>query len=154
MVQGDEAHHERPVASQTRKPTSCIADVLLGLDLGTGSAKAILIAPSGAVLGEGVASYPVRSPRPGWAESDPLDWWDACAEAVRAAVGKRGTSVAALGLSGQMHGVVLSDAKGNSTIPTVLWADTRSVALLDRYRELDAGLRDRLANPLAAGIAG
>ena len=61
--------------------------MLLGLDLGTGSAKATLISPSGAALGKGVASYPVRSPRPGWAESDPLDWWDACAEAVRAAVG-------------------------------------------------------------------
>jgi xylulokinase len=128
--------------------------VLLGLDLGTGSAKAILIAPSGAVLGEGAASYPVHSPRPGWAESDPRDWWEACAEAVRAAAGERGTSVAALGLSGQMHGVVLSDAAGNPTRPAVLWADTRSASLLDRYRELDTGLRGSLANPLAAGMAG
>ena len=128
--------------------------MLLGLDLGTGSAKATLIAPSGAVLGEGAASYPVRSPRPGWAESNPRDWWEACAEAVRAAVGEPGSSVVALGLSGQMHGVVLSDAAGNPTRPAVLWADTRSAGLLDRYRELDAGLRGRLANPLAAGMAG
>ena len=128
--------------------------MLLGLDLGTGSAKAILIAPSGAVLGEGVASYPVRSHRPGWAESDPRDGWDACAEAVRAAVRERASSVVALGLSGQMHGVALSDAAGNPTRPAVLWADTRSAGLLDRYRELDAGLRGRLANTLAAGMAG
>jgi xylulokinase len=128
--------------------------MLLGLDLGTGSAKAILMASSGSVLGEGAASYPVRSPRPGWAESDTRDWWEACAEAVRAAVGKRGSSVVALGLSGQMHGVDLSDAAGNPTRPAVLWADTRSAGLLDRYRELDAGLRGRLANPLAAGMAG
>ena len=53
-----------------------------------------------------------------------------------------------------MHGVVLSDVEGNPTRPAVLWADTRSVALLDRYRELDAWLRDRLANPLAAGMTG
>jgi xylulokinase len=53
-----------------------------------------------------------------------------------------------------MHGVVLSDAAGNSTTPAMLWADTRLAGLLDRYRELDAGLRDRLANPLAAGMAG
>jgi xylulokinase len=53
-----------------------------------------------------------------------------------------------------MHGVVLSDAAGTPTRPAVLWADTRSAGLLDRYRELDAGLRDRLANPLAAGMAG
>ena len=128
--------------------------MLLGLDLGTGSAKAILISPSGAVLGDGVVSYPVRSPHPGWAESDPRDWWEACAEAVRAAVGERGASVVALGLSGQMHGVVLSDAEGNPVRPAVLWADTRSAALLDRYRELDAGLRGRLSNPLAAGMTG
>lgn len=128
--------------------------MLLGLDLGTGSVKALLIGASGTVLGEGTASYPVRSPRPGWAESDPRDWWDACAEAVRAAVGGRGAPVAALGLSGQMHGVVLSDAAGNPTRPAVLWADTRSAGQLARYRELDVGLRRRLANPLAAGMAG
>ncbi len=69
-------------------------------------------------------------------------------------MGERDTSVAALGLSGQMHGLVLSEAEGNPTRPAVLWAESRSVALLDRYRELDAGLRDKLANPLATGMAG
>jgi xylulokinase len=69
-------------------------------------------------------------------------------------VGERGASVAGLGLSGQMHGVVLSDAAGNPMRPAVLWADTRSAALLDCYHELDAGLHGRLANPLAAGMAG
>jgi xylulokinase len=62
--------------------------------------------------------------------------------------------VSALGLSGQMHGVVLSDAAGNPTRQAVLWADTRSAGMLGRYRELDAGLLRRLANPLAAGMAG
>ena len=128
--------------------------MLLGLDLGTGSAKALLIGASGNVLGEGAASYPVRSPRPGWAESDPRDWWNACAEAVRAAVGGRGAPVAALGLSGQMHGVVLSDAVGNPKRPAVLWADTRSAGQLAHYGELDTRLHSRLANPLAAGMAG
>ncbi|MDQ3361091.1 MAG: FGGY family carbohydrate kinase, partial [Actinomycetota bacterium] len=51
--------------------------MLLGLDLGTGSVKALLLAEDGAVLGEGSASYPVRSPRSGWAESHPEDWWEA-----------------------------------------------------------------------------
>src|SRR5215210_235798 len=128
--------------------------MLLGLDLGTGSAKALLIEASGTVRGEGTAPYPVRSPRPGWAESDPRDWWEACAKAVRAAVTGRGASVAALGLSGQMHGVVLSDAAGSPTRPAVLWADTRSAGTLAFYRELDAGLLRGLANPLATGMAG
>lgn len=128
--------------------------MLLGLDLGTGSVKALLIDASGTVLGEGGASYPVRSPRPGWAETEPRSWWEACATAVRIAVGGRGASVQALGLSGQMHGVVLSDATGRPLRPAVLWADTRSAGLLDRYRGLDAGLLRALANPLAAGMAG
>ena len=128
--------------------------MLLGLDLGTGSAKALLVDTSGTVHGEGTAPYSVRSPRPGWAESDPRDWWDACAVAVRAAVGGRGARVMALGLSGQMHGVVLSDAVGSALRPAVLWADVRSADRLARYRELDAELLRRLANPPAAGMAG
>src|SRR5919199_1112991 len=128
--------------------------MLLGLDLGTGSVKALLIHASGTVQGEGAARSPVRSPYPGWAESDPRDWWKGCVAAVRAAVGGRGGQIMALGLSGQMHGVVLSDATGSALRPAVLWADGRSADRLVRYRELDAVLLRRLANPPAAGIAG
>ena len=128
--------------------------MLLGLDLGTGSVKALLMDTSGSILGEGGAAYPIRSPRPGWAETDPLYWWEACIKAVRTAVGEHGADVLALGLSGQMHGVVLSDAAGRPLRPAVLWADTRSSGMLDRYRALDAGLLQVLANPLATGMAG
>ena len=128
--------------------------MLLGLDLGTGSAKALLLSADGAVLGEGSVAYPVHSPRPGWAESDPEDWWEACATAVRAAVGDRGASVRALGLSGQMHGVVLSDAGGSPSRPAVLWADVRSADRLEAYRKLPEELSRPLANPPAAGMAG
>lgn len=126
----------------------------LGLDLGTGSAKALLISGDGVVLGEGSASYRVRAPRPGWAETDPSEWWSACAAAVKKAVGELGGEVEAVGLSGQMHGVVLSDAVGNPLRPAVLWADTRSGGRLADYRGLDAGLLDALANPPAAGMTG
>ena len=57
--------------------------MLLGLDLGTGSVKALLLAEDGSVRGEASAPYPVRSPRPGWAESNPGDWWGATAGAAR-----------------------------------------------------------------------
>ncbi len=57
--------------------------MLLGLDLGTGSVKALLLDEEGEVLGEGSAPYPVRSPRPGWAESCPEEWWGATAEAAK-----------------------------------------------------------------------
>ena len=128
--------------------------MLLGLDLGTGSAKALLLDGDGAVLGEGSASYPVRSPRPGWAESSPEDWWNAVVAAARGALGGRGAGVTALGLSGQMHGVVLSDERGRPLRPAVLWADSRSGGELGAYRRLDPDLRRGLANPPAVGMAG
>ena len=128
--------------------------MLLGLDLGTGSVKALLMEENGDAVGEGSASYPVRAPRPGWAESSPDEWWAAVLEATEAAVGLRGADVAALGLSGQMHGVVLADEGGLPLRPAVLWADARSGTGLEAYRELDEDLLRRLANPPAVGMAG
>jgi xylulokinase len=128
--------------------------MLLGLDLGTSSVKALLLAEDGAVLGEGAASYAVRAPRPGWAESYPEDWWEAVVEATASAVDRRGADVTALGLSGQMHGVVLTDEMGLPLRPAVLWADARSGGELAAYRELDGDLVRSLANPPAVGMAG
>lgn len=128
--------------------------MLLGLDLGTSSVKALLMDEDGAALGEHSVSYPVRSPRSGWAESSPEDWWSAVGEATGAVVGSRGSEVTAVGLSGQMHGVVLSGADGMPLRPAILWADTRSGEKLASYRRLDENLRRSLANPLAVGMAG
>ena len=128
--------------------------MLLGLDLGTSSVKALLMAEDGDTLGEGSASYPVRSPHPGWAESSPEDWWNAVVEATQTAIGRRGAEVAAIGLSGQMHGVVLADDRGRPLRPAILWADTRSAEQLATYRGLDEDARERLANPPAVGMAG
>jgi xylulokinase len=128
--------------------------MLLGLDLGTSSVKALLMGEDGGALGDGSAPYPVKAPRPGWAESSPEDWWSAVLEAADAAVGRRGAEVKAIGLSGQMHGVVLTDALGLPLRPAILWADARSGAELAGYRALDGDLRLRLANPPAVGMAG
>jgi xylulokinase len=128
--------------------------MLLGFDLGTSSVKALLMDESGTPVGEGSAPYSVRSPRPGWAESSPEDWWAAVLRAMQVAVGRRGAEVTALGLSGQMHGVVLVDERGRPLRPAVLWADARSGEELSRYRRLDESLRHRLANPPAVGMAG
>src|SRR5829696_6192916 len=128
--------------------------MLLGLDLGTSSVKALLMAEGGALLGESSASYAVRAPRQGWAESTPEDWWAAVLEATGAAVGRRGVEVTALGLSGQMHGVVLADKLGLPLRPAVIWADARSGTELAAYRRLDKDLGRRLANPPAVGMAG
>ena len=126
----------------------------LGLDLGTGSVKALLLDERGEVRRRSAAPYPVHAPRRGWAESDPEDWWNAAAQATREAVGGLGGEVSAVGLSGQMHGVVLCDAKGTPLRPAVLWADARSEGELKVYRDLDEDLKTRLANPPAVGMAG
>ena len=128
--------------------------MLLGLDLGTGSVKALLLDERGAVAGTGSSACAVRSPRPGWAESDPEEWWLAAGEACRRALRGRAGEVAALGLSGQMHGVVLAGEGGRPLRPAVLWADTRAADQLDAYRRLPPHLRRALANPPAAGMAG
>ncbi|HEX6710843.1 MAG TPA: xylulokinase [Rubrobacter sp.] len=128
--------------------------MLLGLDLGTSSVKALLMEEGGIALGEGSVPYSIRAPRPGWAESSPEEWWAAVLRATDAAVGRHGAEVTALGLSGQMHGVVLADERGRPLRPAVLWADARSGGELSAYSGLDESLRHRLANPPAVGMAG
>ena len=93
--------------------------MLLGIDLETGSAKALLLETDGTAIGEASSSYPIHTPFPGWAESEPAHWWSGVASAVRKAVGNHADQVQAIALSGQMHGVVLADKS----------ADTAAVAL-------------------------
>ena len=128
--------------------------MFLGLDLGTGSIKALVLDKEGAVRGEGSASYQVDAPSLGWAESDPWGWWTAAGKAVRTATDKQGVEIEALGLSGQMHGVVLTGDTGGPVRPAVTWADTRSREQLEAYERLDDNLRRRLGNPPWVGMAG
>lgn len=128
---------------------------LLGIDLGTSSVKALILDERGQELSQGRAEYEVVSPQPGWAESDPAAWWKATVEAVRAALMQaQSVKVRAIGLSGQMHGVVLTGDDGQLLRPAMLWPDTRAVGELNRYRALPAEMLRRLANPLAPGMAG
>ncbi|MDQ6709588.1 MAG: xylulokinase [Candidatus Dormibacteraeota bacterium] len=128
--------------------------MFLGLDLGTSSAKALLIDVDGSVAGAGSSAYAVHHRQPGWAESDPQDWWDAATIAVQEAVGSRGIDVAAVGLAGQMHGVVLCEEDGEPLRPAILWADARAHRELEPYRALGPGLKRQLANPITTGMAG
>ena len=128
--------------------------MLLGIDLGTGSAKALLLATDGTAVSEASISYPVHAPHAGWAESEPGDWWLAVASSVRKAVGNHADQVQAVSLSGQMHGVVIADASGQPLRPAILWADTRSSATLNTYHAIDAAILERLGNPITAGMAG
>ncbi len=130
----------------------------LGLDLGTSSAKAVVIDTAGQVLAQASAGYAVTSTMAGYAESDPAQWWTAvtaCArEAVTAAGHAAGVRPAAIGLSGQMHGLVMTSADGAALRPALLWADSRATGSLRAYRCLGSQALARLANPLAPGMTG
>lgn len=113
--------------------------LVLGLDISTTAAKALLIDARGAVVGS--ASTPVRllSPRPLWFEENPQDWWRSACESIRQALGQAGASggdVLAIGLTGQMHGLVLLDAEGQVLRPAILWNDQRTAAQCDEIRAI------------------
>lgn len=129
---------------------------VLGIDLGTSQVKALVMGADGEILGRGRAGYQVSSPAEGRAETDPAQWWSAAVAAVLAAVAEAGAdvAVAAIGVAGQMHGVVLAGADGAAVRPAVLWLDRRAEAEAARYRELPAGLTAPLGNQPSAGMAG
>lgn len=99
----------------------------IGVDVGTSGAKGVLLGVEGTVLARAEAAYPLLTPRPGWTEQDPRDWWQAAVAVLQelmAAAGRR--PVAGLGLSGQMHGSVFLDAAGEPIRPALLWNDART----------------------------
>ena len=97
---------------------------LVGLDVGTTGVKALALSPEGDVLARAEETYELSTPRPGWAEQDPEDWWQA-AERALAGLGGRPT---AIGLSGQMHGLVVLDDLDRVLRPAILWNDQRTGA--------------------------
>jgi len=97
---------------------------LVGLDVGTTGVKAVAISPRGEVLGSAERGYALSTPQPGWAEQDPEDWW----RASQAALADLGTDPAAIGLSGQMHGLVALDRSDRVLRPAILWNDQRTAA--------------------------
>jgi xylulokinase len=97
---------------------------LVGLDVGTTGVKAIAIDEDGSVVAKAEAEYPLATPRPGWAEQDPEDWW----RATRRALGALDAGRAAIGFSGQMHGLVALGADDRVLRPAILWNDQRTAA--------------------------
>jgi xylulokinase len=133
--------------------------VLLGIDVGTSSVKAVVLSTGGAVLAAHAVPYATRVPRHGWSEQEPRAWWSAAGEASRAAwalvrTGQERPEVVGIGLSGQMHTFVLVAADGRPLRPAISWMDTRAEPLLAPVRETiaAAGLADHLANPVVLGL--
>jgi len=130
----------------------------LGIDVGTGGTRALLVDGRGKVKHAFMAPHePMYMERPLWAEQRPENWWDAAQLAIRgvlAEAGIAGREVRGIGLSGQMHGLVLLDAAGRVVRPALIWCDQRSQAQVDAINK-SAGKETVLActaNPVLTGF--
>lgn len=102
----------------------------LGIDIGTGGSRAVLIDFQGAVVASATVEHaPFASPEIGWAEQDPHDWRRASVEAIRQVLTNekvKADEIGAIGLSGQMHGAVFLDERGEVLRPAIIWCDQRT----------------------------
>jgi xylulokinase len=108
-----------------------MARYFLGIDVSTTGAKALLIDESGKVAASATTALTLQTPKPLWSEQDPHEWWTGTAASVRKALADAGAAagdVAAVGLTGQMHGLVLLDGQRNVLRPAILWNDQRTSA--------------------------
>ena len=130
---------------------------LLGIDIGTSATKTVLFDTIGNVIASAVFEYPLLQPQNGWAEQHPEDWWQATQHGIAAVLAQSGiaaTSICGIGLSGQMHSLVMLDENNAVLRPSILWCDGRTA---DACEEIHARVgRDRLialtANPALTGF--
>ena len=103
-------------------------DYVLGIDVGTGGTRAVLVDSTGMIASSATCEHvPFASPKTGWAEQDPHDWWKAAGAAIREALSKvPGAKVTGVGLAGQMHGAVLLDEQDEVIRPALIWCDQRT----------------------------
>lgn len=129
--------------------------LLLGIDVGTTGTKAILIDPNGDVVASATSEYPMSTPRPLWAEQDPHDWWRAATVSIRKVLQSANPrDVAGVGLTGQMHGLVLLDSRGEVLRPCIMWNDQRTGAQCAEITER-LGLKrllELVGNPVLPGF--
>lgn len=133
---------------------------LLGIDIGTSGCKAVLTDKKGVVCGSATAPYDLSRPRPGWAEQEATDWWYGCVQAIRRLTAQCTDaleSIAAIGLSGQMHSLVILDGKNRVIRPAILWNDQRTQSQCD-WLTSEAGGMDGLLrqtnNMMLSGYTG
>src|SRR6266540_39998 len=111
----------------------------LGIDTSTTSSKALLIDDSGTVIAVASLPHTLQTPKPLWSEQDPREWWDAVSASIRSVLeqaGIGGERIAAVGLTGQMHGLVLLDEAGNVLRPAILWNDQRTQSQCDEIHQI------------------
>ena len=104
-------------------------EYLLGIDLGTSGTKTVLFRSDGPAMAAHTVEYPLYQLQNGWAEQEPSDWWRAVRETVQAVLHKSGVAaadIAGVGISGQMHGLVMLDERGEVLHRSILWCDGRT----------------------------
>jgi xylulokinase len=103
--------------------------LFLGIDVSTTGSKALLVDGQGQVVSSATTPHPISAPQPLWSEQNPLDWWQSSQHSIHKAmveVGALGEDITAIGLTGQMHGLVLLDAQNAVLRPAILWNDQRT----------------------------
>ena len=130
---------------------------VIGVDIGTSGTKTVLFDEKGNAVASYLVEYPLYQPKIGWAEQDPEDWWNATHTSIKAVIEKSGVSpedIKGVGLSGQMHGLVMLDKDGNVLRRSIIWCDQRTTAEADELTEKIG--RDRLieitGNPAITGF--
>lgn len=103
--------------------------LFLGIDVSTTGSKALLVDEQGNVVATAINEHSISTPKPLWSEQDPQEWWDASIKSIRQAMAQAGAKsedIKGIGLTGQMHGLVMMDAAGKVLRPAILWNDQRT----------------------------
>src|SRR5215212_1788488 len=132
---------------------------LLGIDIGTSGTKTLLCNEAGIVLATATAEHPISTPKPGWSEQNPEDWWKATCKATASVIKPPKippTEIGGIGLSGQMHGsFFLGPDSPKPLRPALLWNDQRTAKQCDEITQKAGGreaLIDLVANPALTGF--
>jgi xylulokinase len=132
-------------------------EYLIGMDLGTSGTKTVLFDREGTVVASALEEYPLYQEKNGWAEQDPLHWWNAAKHTLKQVITESGVNPAdikGLGISGQMHGLVMLDETGNVLRRSIIWCDQRTAKECEEITEKVG--KDRLiaitANPALTGF--
>ena len=131
---------------------------VIGIDVGTSGTKTVLFDECGKVMASSTVEYPMSQPQNGWAEQDPADWWNASAKTTKTVIEKAGVDprdIAGVGISGQMHGLVMLDENNEVLRPSIIWCDQRTGAECEDIERLIGGRAELIritANPALTGF--
>lgn len=132
--------------------------VFLGIDIGTSGTKTLAMQEDGKILAQTTVTYPLHSPKPGWSEQNPEDWWNATITSVQRVMGQahlKPGEINGIGLSGQMHGSVFLDRSHTVIRPALLWNDQRTAEECEEIEDAAGGrkkLIQLVANPALTGF--